>query len=542
MPGTGLPRTSRCPSGATGREAERTRLEARPHDGAHRGEVVVGGVVEGPLPHHVGAHGGVRDVRADVEGERGARERVEVLGEGLPRPPDPLRQRGAGDVLDALHQLDQLVSAAGTDGREADAAVAQHRGRDAVPARRGEVGVPRDLAVEVGVDVDEARGRPPVATWALSATRVAGAERLIVIAAAAMLVALPLQAAPLLGERFEDLVRACRQTRDGLMVVAAGFVTLGAATIDVPAWPHTPLAALATLAAISALSLLALIVERRPRYVYFLGTALFGSYGLARAIGVVSSTPADDAVLLLVLDFVLIGVTVAMRRRGLDELATATRRFAATLPIVIVLIMPWQATRETGLLSLGAGLFYGVLAWVERNRILGTLGAVAVNIAIVVLSLSQGLRGFEMYLAPIGLCTLIIVHLFADVMAAEVRGTLRFIATGLTYAPAAIALVLQVGSAQSDYYSLGFAAACVAGIGAGVWLRVRAYLVLGFSFLLLDLGTELVRASLRNQRLGFFALSFAGLVILSAMAAYTLQREKLRLRFVRLRRALATWE
>ena len=231
-----------------------------------------------------------------------------------------------------------------------------------------------------------------------------------------------------------------------------------------------------------------------------------------------------------------------MRRRGLDELATATRRFAAALPIVIALILPWQATRETGLVSLGASLFYGVLAWVERNRLLGTLGAMAVNIAILLLSLSQGLRGFEMYLAPVGLCTLIIVHLFADSMAAEVRSTLRFIATGLTYAPAAIALVLQVGSAQSDYYSLGFAAACIAGIGAGVLLRVRAYLVLGFSFLLLDLGAELVRASLRNQRLGFFALSFAGLVILSAMAAYTLQREKLRLRFVRLRRALATWE
>ena len=209
---------------------------------------------------------------------------------------------------------------------------------------------------------------------------------------------------------------------------------------------------------------------------------------------------------------------------------------------MIALILPWQATPQNGLVSLGAAAFYGLLAWVERNRILGSLGAVAANLAILLLSLSQGLRGFDVYMAPIGLCVLIVVHLFADGMQPEVRSTLRFIGTGLTYAPAAIALVLQVGSAQSDTYSLGFAAACIAGIAAGMWLRVRAYLVLGFCFLLLDLGTALVRASLRDQRLAFFALSFTGLVILAGMAAYTLRREQLRVRFVRLRRALATWD
>jgi hypothetical protein len=380
-------------------------------------------------------------------------------------------------------------------------------------------------------------------TWAVWASGASGVERLVVIGAVAMVAAsLSHTAAAVLGERFEDLTHACRLTRDGIIVLAGGSVALAAMTVKVPVWRYTPLAAMAILAGISLLSLLALLSERKPRFVYFLGTALVGSYALARAIGLLIVTPADDAVLLLVLDFVLVGVTVFTRRRGLDEIATATRRFAAVLPIGLAIVLPWQATTQAGLFSLGAGLFYGLLAWVERNRIMGTLGAIAANIAILVLLLSQGLRGFEMVLAPIGLCTIIVVHLFADGMAAEVRGALRFIGTGLTYAPAAIALVLQVGSAQNDYYSLGFAAACIVGIGAGVWLRVRAYLILGFGFLALDLGTELVRASLRNQRLGFFALSFVGLAILSAMAAYTLQREKIRQRFAVLRRAFATWD
>ena len=64
----------------------------------------------------------------------------------------------AGDVLDAFHQFDEFVLGAGSDRGETDAAVAHHHGGHAVPARRGDLLVPADLAIEVGVDVHEARG------------------------------------------------------------------------------------------------------------------------------------------------------------------------------------------------------------------------------------------------------------------------------------------------------------------------------------------------------------------------------------------------
>ena len=63
-----------------------------------------------------------------------------------------------GDVLDALHQLDQPLVPVGRGRGEADAAVAHHDRGDAVPRRRREPRVPRDLGVVVGVDVDPARG------------------------------------------------------------------------------------------------------------------------------------------------------------------------------------------------------------------------------------------------------------------------------------------------------------------------------------------------------------------------------------------------
>ena len=118
---------------------------------------VAGSRLRAALAHHVQAHRPVRHLGAEVEVAGPGVEVVEVLGERLPLPREALVEGDAGDVLDALHQLDQPVVVGRADRREADAAVAHHRRRDAVPARRGELVVPGRLAVVVGVDVDEAR-------------------------------------------------------------------------------------------------------------------------------------------------------------------------------------------------------------------------------------------------------------------------------------------------------------------------------------------------------------------------------------------------
>ena len=98
----------------------------------------------------------MRYLTGDVDRMRMTGHRVEVLGVAFPVPLDALVQRGAGDVLDAFHQRDQPLVLVGTDGGESDAAIAHHGGGHTLPARRRQVGIPRDLAVIVRVDVDEA--------------------------------------------------------------------------------------------------------------------------------------------------------------------------------------------------------------------------------------------------------------------------------------------------------------------------------------------------------------------------------------------------
>ncbi len=138
-------------------------LDALPSELGHRGDVVRGGllVIGAAVAHHVQAQRAVRDLHGDVDVVRDRVDGVEELAERVPVPPQTLVQRGARNVLDAFHQLDQLVVVGVVHRREPDPTVAgDHRGH-AVPRRRLQPLVPGGLAVVVRVDVDDARDHEP---------------------------------------------------------------------------------------------------------------------------------------------------------------------------------------------------------------------------------------------------------------------------------------------------------------------------------------------------------------------------------------------
>ncbi len=145
---------------ARGREPERPGGHRLGGQRRHRRDVVGGGGLAGgaALAHHVEAQRPMGHLEGDVHVERAPVDRVHELGERAPGPGQALVEDDAGDVLDALHQLDEPLVVLDVDGGEADAAVADDDGRDAVPRRRHHALVPGRLPVVVRVDVDEARG------------------------------------------------------------------------------------------------------------------------------------------------------------------------------------------------------------------------------------------------------------------------------------------------------------------------------------------------------------------------------------------------
>ena len=144
---------------ARGGEAQRAGGDRVAHDASHLRDLLGACCLAfgAAFAHHVEPDGAVRHLRGEVDVVLPAAEVVEVLGEALPAPGQALVERGAGDVLDALHQLDETLPVAGPARREPHPAVAHDHGGDPVPRRGEELFVPRGQAVVVGVDVDEAR-------------------------------------------------------------------------------------------------------------------------------------------------------------------------------------------------------------------------------------------------------------------------------------------------------------------------------------------------------------------------------------------------
>ena len=180
VPGTGSPSIARCmivrdvenPS-APASMPSRTMAAMPAMSSGGRG--LVAGAA---LAHDVAAHCAMRHLATDIGDLRQPVDVIEELGERLPTPLDAGCERGARDVLDTLHEPDEPVMSIGCSRREADAAVAHDHGGDAVPARRRQERIPRDLPVVVGVDVDEAGrhqrtvGIDHLASRALDATDV----------------------------------------------------------------------------------------------------------------------------------------------------------------------------------------------------------------------------------------------------------------------------------------------------------------------------------------------------------------------------------
>ena len=147
--------------GARGGEAERARAKPFLDDVGHGGDVVPGRVLvrRAALAHRIGADRAMRHLCADVERMWHGFQRIQIFREGLPAPAYALGKRRAGNVLHAFHQADQPFAPVGHGGREADAAIAEYRRGDAVPAGGREPRVPGRLAVIMGVDIDEAGDR-----------------------------------------------------------------------------------------------------------------------------------------------------------------------------------------------------------------------------------------------------------------------------------------------------------------------------------------------------------------------------------------------
>ena len=143
--------------GAAGGKACGTRRQRLAQELLHTGTVVSCGRLLpcSALAHDEKAQAVVRHQRHKIEAVAHRAERIGVVGKARPAPLHAFGQHGAGNLLDALHELYQSLFLAFFHRGEADTAVAHHHRGDAVIDARTESLVPGRLTVVMGVDVDE---------------------------------------------------------------------------------------------------------------------------------------------------------------------------------------------------------------------------------------------------------------------------------------------------------------------------------------------------------------------------------------------------
>ena len=246
--------------------------------------------------------------------------------------------------------------------------------------------------------------------------------------------------------------------------------------------------------------------------------------------------------------FVIIGVAFAgagaaefFRRRGLDVLAEPLERTGVFLPVLPLLgfwLLPPERHSAAGMM---AGVLYAALAL--RHRSLGFLlmAAAAGNAGLWSLWHANGVEFLsrpQVWLIPPALAVLLAEHLHRAELGPRRAAALRYLALCAVYLSSTAEMFLHV-AAQGPQLALVLAGLSVAGVMAGILLRVTAFLFTGTAFLLLVV-LSMIRyaASDLQQTWVWYAAGIAlGALIIATFAVF----EKRRNDVMRLLEDMRTW-
>jgi hypothetical protein len=264
--------------------------------------------------------------------------------------------------------------------------------------------------------------------------------------------------------------------------------------------------------------------------------------------------------IVMFLAFIGVGLAELFARRGLRVLSRPLLRTGVLLPLIPLvafwakppeLLFEFAEGRAPGLLPLMgylknlpqhfdvyallwllAGLLYGLIALSRRSFGWALLGALATNAGLWALLAYHQVPAAvhpQAWAIPLALIVLVSEHVNRHRLRADVASGLRYLGISLIYVASAADLFIA-GVGQSLWLPIVLAALCLAGVVAGVMLRVRAFLYLGIGFLLLDVFAMIWHAAVdRAQTWVWYASGIVlGAVILAVFAVLEKRRNDVR--------------
>jgi hypothetical protein len=244
------------------------------------------------------------------------------------------------------------------------------------------------------------------------------------------------------------------------------------------------------------------------------------------------------------ISFVGVGVAEALRRQGVMVVARPVERTGVLLPLLPVIGFWIVDSRvDYSVVLFMIGLLYASLSILRRSFAFGILAALAGNGGLWYMlqrSDSYGvLQHPQMWLIPIALSVLIASYLNRERFTEEQMTGIRYITLMVIYVSSTSDILIN-GVAESPWLPLALAGLSLVGVLAGVMFRIRAFLFLGSTFMLIAVISMIWYASVN---LGWTWLWYVAGIAMGVLIIFTFALfEKKRAEMLRVIEDLRAWE
>ncbi|MHB8898485.1 MAG: hypothetical protein ACYC6Y_07035, partial [Thermoguttaceae bacterium] len=224
--------------------------------------------------------------------------------------------------------------------------------------------------------------------------------------------------------------------------------------------------------------------------------------------------------IVIALAFAGIGLSEWFHRIGLPVLAEPLANTAALLPLAPAIgywiptgVVPASALAGSSPAVWFCGsVFYALMAVTRRSTFFSflALGTLAASFCLLWEKMELGLsEHVQLYGIPIGIAILLAEQIHHRELKSSVASAMRYIALSCIYLTSSAEFLWELG--ETVWLPLTLIGLSILGILAGVFLRLRSFVIVGFTSLALVLGALVYHAAVDQRRIWVFALAMFAL-------------------------------
>jgi hypothetical protein len=236
--------------------------------------------------------------------------------------------------------------------------------------------------------------------------------------------------------------------------------------------------------------------------------------------------------IVMTIAFAGVGFAEVCRRYLQEVLAGPLENTGALLPVLPVLGFWAVDTRvDYSMLLLIVGVLYAGLSIARKSFGFGVLAALAANGGLWYFLNRQEGFGFlahpQIWLIPPAVCVLIAAYLNRAQLSSEQLTAVRYLTSTTIYVSSTADIFIN-GVSQQPWLPVILAGLSITGIALGIVMRVRAFLLLGTSFLGLALFTIIWHAAvdLNQTWIWYASVVIAGVAIIALFAFFEKKRSE----------------